>query len=54
MVGCKRDSVTDVVHVLDSWNPGPQGIHIANILDQNQNGVCTHETQFVNGQISCT
>ena len=54
VVGCKRDSLTDVVHVLDSWNPGPQGIHIANILDQNQNGVCTHETQFVNGQISCT
>ena len=48
MVGCKKDPVTDVVYVLDSWNPGPQESCIANYHTQSvpeqslysQNSVC--------------
>ena len=46
MVGCKKDPVTDMVYVLDSWNPGPRESRIANyhkIPEQSlytQNSVC--------------
>ena len=54
MIGCKRDLNTGMVSVLDTWNPGPQGSRTPNILDQDQNGVCTYSAQFENERIICT
>ena len=42
--------------VLDTWNPPnpPAGGRTANILDEDQNGLCQHDAQFINGRITCT
>ena len=52
VLGCKRDTNTEMVTVLDTWNPGPN--RSPNILDESQNGLCQHNAQFVNGRITCT
>ena len=52
MLACHRSPSSDMVAVVDTWNPNPR--YTANQLDPNQNGVCTHSAQFVNGRINCT
>ena len=54
MLGCKRDPSTDIVSVLNTYNPGPQGSRTPNELDQSHTGLCQFETQFTNGRILCT
>ena len=50
VLGCKRDSSSDTVAVIDTWNPNSR----SNILDASQSGICQHTTQYNNGRISCT
>lgn len=51
MFACLRDSSSDTVNVIDTWNPtGSRG----NVRDDTQNGVCQHFTEYSNGRINCT
>ena len=40
--------------VLDTWNPNLAERGRTNILDENQDGLCQHDAQFMNGRITCT
>ena len=37
--------------VVDGWNPIPN--HSPNQLDNTQEGLCTYNTGYTNGRISC-
>ena len=50
VLACKRDSNSDTVAVIDTWNPNSY----SNMLDASQLGICQHTTQYNNGRISCT
>ena len=51
VLACKRDSSSDTVAVIDTWNPSSGR---SNMLDASQSGICQHTTQYNNGRISCT
>ena len=40
-----------MVYVVDAWNPEPQ--YEPNVIDLNQDGVCTYDTSYENGMIVC-
>ena len=52
VLACKRDSSSDTVAVIDTWNLDSPAR--SNILDASQSGICQHTTQYNNGRISCT
>ena len=51
VLACKRDSSSDTVAAIDTWNPSSGR---SNMLDDSQSGICQHTTQYNNGRISCT
>ena len=52
VLACKKDSTSDIVYAIDTWNPS--AIYSANIIDNNQIGMCEHVTEYNNGRITCT
>ena len=49
---CVVDSATNMVNVVDAWNPLPN--HTPTTEDASQEGLCVLATSFNDGVISCT
>ena len=50
VLGC-RVNTDNTVTVVDGWNPMPN--RSPNQLDNTQEGLCTYNTGYTNGRISC-
>ena len=50
VLGCRVNS-DNTVTVVDGWNPTPN--RSPNQLDNTQEGLCTYNTGYINGRISC-
>lgn len=51
VLACVVDITTNVVTVIDAWNPLPN--HTPTTQDASQDGLCVHATSFNNGVIAC-